>query len=461
MRAPRLDAAELRTVRRPGAAPVRPGFFSALALTALGASAFAVAFRGLLTLVYRALTGADNAVSAMRALPLPARLLLPAIGGLLAGLTGLAAARLPSSHGVGDVMEAAVLGRVRLSLRVTLLKCLGSFSAIVGGGSLGREGPLIQFGAALGQTLGRGVQATGVEARALVAAGAAAGFAAAYNTPFAAVLFVVEVVVGVVALETLAPVLVAVVLASSVSRALGDSGPLFGQHNFETQSTLELAAFALVGALAAVAGHGFLHLLSTVEGRYRHLVPTLPWRPALGALGTGLVLVVLPDVAGNGAEPLRLVLDARLGAGALALLLGAKVLATASSVGSGSPGGVFTPTMLLGGGVGALTAMGLHALGIPAGASGGYALVGMAAAVAGTTHAPIMAAVLAFEMTGDYAIVVPLMLATTVAVVVAQRLSPESLYTRELLARGVRWRLSVEGGRVVEREELVSNGEGI
>jgi CIC family chloride channel protein len=305
------------------------------------------------------------------------------------------------------------------------------------------------------------VQATGVEARALVAAGAAAGFAAAYNTPFAAVLFVVEVVVGVVALETLAPVLVAVVLASSVSRALGDSGPLFGQHNFETQSTLELAAFALVGALAAVAGHGFLHLLSTVEGRYRHLVPTLPWRPALGALGTGLVLVVLPDVAGNGAEPLRLVLDARLGAGALALLLGAKVLATASSVGSGSPGGVFTPTMLLGGGVGALTAMGLHALGIPAGASGGYALVGMAAAVAGTTHAPIMAAVLAFEMTGDYAIVVPLMLATTVAVVVAQRLSPESLYTRELLARGVRWRLSVEGGRVVEREELVSNGEGI
>jgi CIC family chloride channel protein len=171
--------------------------------------------------------------------------------------------------------------------------------------------------------------------------------------------------------------------------------------------------------------------------------------------------VVLPDVAGNGAEPLRLVLDARLGAGALALLLGAKVLATASSVGSGSPGGVFTPTMLLGGGVGALTAMGLHALGIPAGASGGYALVGMAAAVAGTTHAPIMAAVLAFEMTGDYAIVVPLMLATTVAVVVAQRLSPESLYTRELLARGVRWRLSVEGGRVVEREELVSNGEGI
>ena len=117
--------------------------------------------------------------------------------------------------------------------------------------------------------------------------------------------------------------------------------------------------------------------------------------------------------------------------------------------------------MLLGGGIGALFALSLRAVGLPAGAPGGYALVAMAAAVAGTTHAPIMAAVLAFEMTGDYAIALPLLLATAVSVGVSRRLSPESLYTRELLARGVRWRLSVEAGRVVQREELHADGDGI
>lgn len=436
-------------------------FAAGLLVTALGASVFAVAFRGALGWLYRAATSAPDAVGAAASLPPAARLLVPALGGLLAGVVGVAAAKLPSSHGVGDVMEAAVLGRVRLSMRVTLAKCLGSFCAIALGGSLGREGPLIQFGAALGQASGRWFRAGAGDARVLVAAGAAAGFAAAYNTPIAAVLFVVEVVIGVAALETLAPVLVAVVVASVVSRALGDDAPLFGRRAFVTGSVLELPAFALLGALAAVAGHGFLRLLGAGEALFRRPSLPLPWRPALGALVTGAVLVALPAVAGNGAEPLRAVLDGRYALGALAVLLAAKLVATTASVASGSPGGVFTPTMLLGGGVGVLFAAGLRVVGLPVGAPGGYALVGMAAAVAATTHAPVTAAVLAFEMTGDYAIALPLLLATSVSVAVARRLSPESLYTKELLARGVRWRLTVEGGRVVEREEAHADGEGI
>lgn len=435
-------------------------FVAALGLTAVAASAFAVAFRLALTAVYRRLGGAD-VVEAVRALSPAARVLIPALGGLAAGLVGLAAQRLPSSHGVGDVMEAAVLGRVRLSLRVTLLKCLGSFAAIAAGGSLGREGPLIQFGAACGQASARGLRASAGDARVLVAAGAAAGFAAAYNTPFAALLFVVEVVLGVVALETLAPVLVAVVLGSLVSRTLGDDAPLFGHRSFTARSPLELPAFALVGALAAVAGHAFLRLLAAGEALFRRSALRLPWRPALGALAAGVGLLWLPELAGNGAEPLRRVLDGGVAPAAIALLITAKLAATTASVTSGSPGGVFTPTMLVGAGVGALVARALHAAGVPAGASGGYALVGMAAAVAGTTHAPIMAAVLAFETTGDYGLAPPLLLASAVAVTVARRLSPESLYTKELLARGVRWRISVEGGRVVEREEVLADGEGI
>jgi len=279
----------------------------------------------------------------------------------------------------------------------------------------------------------------------LIAAGTASGFAAAYNTPFAAVLFVLEVVVGMVVLDMLVPVLVATAIATTVTRAVVGVGPIYGLRTFTLQSPAELVAFAALGALAAFGAQGFMRLLSWGEKQFRHPKLSLPWRPALGGLLAGLIVATLPEVAGNGYEPLNRILDAELGVGFLLLLLVGKALATTASVSSGSPGGVFTPSLLIGGGIGFAYASGLAALGLSVGSPGGYALVGMAAATAATTHAPLMAAVMAFELSGDYAIVVPLLLTTAVAAFVSRLLRRTSIYTAELEQRGVGWEVTMDG----------------
>ncbi len=418
-------------------------------VVAVLAAAFAIVFRGALSATFRHLADAKDVVTMLTHAPWTTRLFMPALGGFLAGSVALLIARAPQGHGVGDVMEAVVLGRVRLSLRVTLLKSLASWFAIATGGSLGREGPLIQFGGAIGQFVGERFSLSKERARVLIAAGTAAGFASAYNTPFAALLFVLEVVSGVVVLETLVPAMVAVVLATALTREIAGEGPIYGQRGFLLRDPAELIAFVGLGVLAAVASQGFMRLLSSGERVFGRL--PMPYRAAFGGLLAGCIIVVLPAVAGNGFEPLNALLDAQLTVGFVAVLLVGKVLATTASVSSGSPGGVFTPSLLLGGAVGILYAEALgRGLGLPLGSAGGYALVGMAAAVSATTHAPLMAAILVFELSGDYAIVLPLILATAVAVAVSRKMRTDSIYMAELKNRGVSWKMTLEGRKVRE-----------
>ncbi|HYQ17095.1 MAG TPA: chloride channel protein [Polyangiaceae bacterium] len=414
-------------------------------LVALGAAGFAIAFRAALSFVVRRFAGATDVVSAAQAAPVWLRLLSPAIGGLLAGLLGIVVARAPAGQGVADVMEAVVLGRVRLSMRVTLLKSLSSWLAIVSGGSLGREGPLIQFGGAAGKWLSDRLALSMTRTRVLIAAGSAAGFAAAYNTPFAAVLFVLEVVVGVVAVDTVVPVLVATVLASALTRAVVGDGPIYGVRAFHLSSPTELLAFGGLGAFAALGAQGFMRLLSLGETLFRHPALKPPWRSALGGLLAGALIALLPEVAGNGYEPLNALLDGQFALQFTLLLLIGKCLATTASVSSGSPGGVFTPTLLVGGALGFVFWALLTRAGCGLGPAGGYALVGMAAATAATTHAPLMAAVMVFELSGDYAIALPLVLATAIATSASRRLRPDSIYTAELRRRGVAWQLTLDG----------------
>jgi len=428
-----------------------PRFLAGVVAVALIASVFAAAFRGALATAVELWSGHRDLVGAMRASPVWVRLLLPPLGALLAGTLGWLTSKRYPSQGVGDVMEAVVVGRTRLSMRVTLLKSLASWFAIAGGGSLGREGPLIQLGGASGHWVADrlGMKARG--ARLLVAAGVAAGFAAAYNTPFAAVLFVVEVVGGVAVLEVVAPALLATAVATSVSRAIAGEGPIFGARSFAVHHPLELFAFAGLGLAAAVAAIGFMALLSFGERVFHDRRLRLPWRPALGGLLAGGVIAVMPEVAGNGYEPLNEVLDGRLAVGLVLALLLSKCVATTASVSSGSPGGVFTPTLLLGGGLGFAAGVALRAVfGDAVGAPGGYALVGMAATLAATTHAPLLAAVMAFELSGDYAVVLPLIIATAVAASLSRTLRRDSLYMAELKNAGVEWELTLEGRRIVK-----------
>jgi CIC family chloride channel protein len=435
--------------RAPDTGPWSFRFALSVLLVALSAAAFAIAFRWALSLVFHQFAGTADVVSAMRRAPLWMRLTLPAAGGLLAGILGLFVLRAPAGHGVGDVMEAVVLGRVRLSTRVTLLKSAASWLAMAFGGSIGREGPLIQFGGAAGKLIGGKLGLPLEKARLLIAAGTAAGFAAAYNTPFAAVLFVLEVVTGVVVLDAILPALVATVIAASVTRAVVGEGPVYGQRAFHLQAPSELLVFAGLGVCGALGAQAFMRMVSFGERGFRRSWLKFPWRPAVGGMLAGAVVAALPEVAGNGFEPLNTLLDGRFTVSFVAVLLLGKCLATTASVSSGSPGGVFTPTLLIGGAIGFLYAHALSRAGVSVGPAGGYALVGMAAATAATTHAPLMAAVMVFELSGDYAVVLPLILVTGISTLVSRRLGRDSIYGAELRQRGVGWDLTMEGRRVV------------
>ncbi len=415
-----------------------------IGLVGLLASVFAILFRGSLALLNETVFGVHTIVEVLQSLEWWQRALFPAIGALLGGLVSRVIG--PTGGGVGDVMEAVVLGKVNLSLRSTLLKSLASWLAIATGGSLGREGPLIQFGGAAGKTVGNLLKLSHAHIRILIAAGTAAGFAAAYNTPFAAVLFVVEVVIGVVVVEAIWPVLIATVLATAVTRYAIGPGPLYGEHTFSMASNWELFAYALLGIVVAFGAQGFMRMLSFGEQLFKNPRLPMPWRPALGGLLAGLVIAVMPEIAGNGFEPLSGVISGHYAWGFVLFLLIGKVFATTASVSSGSPGGVFTPTLLVGGSLGFLFATALSLI-LPPGtiSPGGYALVGMAAATAATTHAPVLACVMVFELSGDYEIVLPLMIATAIATAISRLLREDSIYMAELKEKGHDWELTLEG----------------
>jgi CIC family chloride channel protein len=423
------------------------GFVLGLFIVALGAALFAIAFRSSLSLTYRLLYGATNVLDALQQLPRWLLVLVPTAGGLVVGL--ITRSRRSRRQNASNVMEAVALGRVQLSMQTTAIRVAASWSAIAAGMSIGREGPLIEFGGSLGNSIAHRLRLSNDRLRILVAAGTAAGFAAAYNTPFAAVLFVLETMVGIAALEALLPMMTATVVAVTLTRAWAGGGPIYGQREFAYASPRALILFGLLGVLAALAAWAFKWAIALGESAVRRYPVPYPWRPALGGLAVGVIAAFVPQVVGNGSEALNLVLDQRLAAPVLLVLMLAKVAATTSSVSSGVPGGVFTPVLLVGGVVGALWGEALRRAGLgTVPDAGGYALVGMAATTAAMTHAPMTAAVMVFELSGDYPIVVPLLLATIVATVVARGLGSESIYAVELRRRGIAWELTLDGRRI-------------
>ena len=414
-------------------------FVVALVVSSLLAASFAIALRLGLAAASQWLYGAPDVMRGFSSLAWPTRLAAPAIGAAIGGLVTLVGTRLPASRGVSDVMEAVVLGRGRVSFRAAMVKATASFATLLGGGSVGREGPLIQVGASLSGSVARWLGLGPVDMRLLYASGTAAGFAAVYNTPIAATLFVVEVVVGIVALDLVVPVAVAAAIATALSRLVLGDAPAYGVRTYALVSAPQLASSVVLGPIGGVVAAGFMAILSRAETLFARLGTKTPLRAAIGGLMVGALAILWPDVTGNGSEAIREMLDGRVLGTALLVLLVAKALATTASVSSGAPGGVFTPSMFLGAALGGglastfLEAEGAERLPVV----GAFALVGMASVVAGTTHAPLMASVLAFEMSGDYTLVVPLLVATALAMATARMLRPDSIYVSELARRGI------------------------
>ncbi len=327
---------------------------TALALVAVTAALFAVAFRASLAGWYQQAFTASNVVDAIASLPWWVRVMVPTAGGCAAGtISRMRGAR---SQGVSNVMEAVVLGRLHLSLGPTLSRVLASWTAIAAGLSIGREGPLIEFGGTLGASLGRWLRVPQDGVRVLVAAGTAAGFASAYNTPFAAVLFVLETIVGVAAPIAMLPTIAATVVATGITRAIVGTGPIYGQRAFALQSPGDLVSFAALGVVAVPAAFAFRRTLTWMEDRWDRRPVPQPLRATLGGALVGAIAAILPEVAGNGYEPLNAILDQRLASTAIVILLLAKIVATSASVSSGIPGGIFTPMLLVGAAVGTLWA---------------------------------------------------------------------------------------------------------
>ena len=366
-------------------------------------------------------------------------LLIPAIGGLFVGPMIYRFAREAKGHGVPEVMEAVALKGGRIRPIVVVIKALASSICIGTGGSAGREGPIVQIGSALGSTLGQMLHMSDDRIRTLVACGAAGGIAATFNAPVAGVLFALEVIIGEFTVAHFSTVVISSVTASVIARAFLGDVLAFSVPEYALRSPWELPLYVLLGIIAAPVGVAFIRLLYRLEDIFDawHFPEYL--KPVIGGLGIGVVGLFAPQVFGVGYEAIEVVLHNDTVFTAAVLLLLAKVLATSMTLGSGGSGGVFAPSLfmgaMLGGGFGDL----VHQLrpdmtALP----GAYALVGMAAVFAASARAPITAIIILFEMTGDYRIILPLMLSTVIATLLAQRLESESIYTMKLSRRGIR-----------------------
>lgn len=392
-------------------------------------------------------------------------IIVPTAGGLLAGPVIARFAQEAKGHGVPEVMQSLALEGGRIRPRVAIAKIIASSICIGTGGSAGREGPIVQVGSTVGSTIGQLLRLSRSRVQNLVACGAAAGVAATFNAPIAGVAFAIEVLAGELGVGVLSNVVISAVTASVVSQAFLGSHSAFEVPSHQVQAPVEMLAYIALGLIAAVVGVLFIRMLYATEDLFDGMkrVP-LALRPAIGGLCLGLVAVAyppllelagvapewaggemtggLPHVYGSGFETIGAALAGPLPAGLLLALVVLKMIATSCTLGSGNSGGVFAPALfmgaMLGGAYGAILTE--VAPGI-APAPGACALAGMAAVFAAAARAPLTAILIAFEMSGDYGVILPLMASTIAATLLAGRLHPESIYSLKLVRRGIRLRL--------------------
>jgi len=368
---------------------------------------------------------------------------IPAVGGLLVGAITKWFAPEAKGHGVPEVMEAVALRGGKIRPRVVAAKAVASGLSIASGGSVGREGPIVQIGAAIGSAVAQLFKVQRRKMRTLVGCGAAAGIAATFNAPVAGALFAVEVLLGDFAVHQFSPIVISSVLATVVARAYMGDVPAFeltqGQlEAYRLVNPGELVAYAVLGVLAGMLAIFFVRLLAASEDVVERTRLPLPITAALGGALVGCLGLFYPHVLGVGYETIGSALSGSLGWQLLLALLGAKLIAVCITLASGGSGGVFAPSLFLGAMLGGVVGAVVNQIAPFATAPiGAYALVGMGSVVAATTRAPITTILIIFELTSDYRVMLPLMIATIVATQIARRFSKFSIYTIKLARRGV------------------------
>ncbi len=363
--------------------------------------------------------------------------LVPALGIIGVGLITQWAQE-ARGHGVSEVIDAIVLKGGKIRTRVALIQSLASALTIGTGGSVGREGPMVQIGAALGSTVGQ-IQRTPPEyLRTLVGCGAAAGIAAAFNAPIAGAFFALEALMGNFAMPTFAPVVMASVMGTVVSRSYFGDYPAFMVPAYALESPLEIPLYGALGVVCGLVGVGFTLTLYGLEDLFAKIKLSPVLKAAFGGLFLGGIIVWVPHIYGVGYATMDGALRGELGWPFLLLLLPVKILATSLTLASGGSGGVFLPSLYIGAVAGGLFGFAAHGLfPVATAASGAYAMVGMAALLSAATHSPITSMILLFELTGDYKIILPVMVACTLSTLVARMLKRDSIYTLKFARRGI------------------------
>jgi chloride channel protein, CIC family len=377
-------------------------------------------FRKATELLHSVATGSSSGIiTSFAKLPWWQRLTVPTVGGLLAGLTLWFGNRLFASirqKTTTDYMEAIVVGSGIISVRASIVKSVSALFSISTGTSIGREGPLVQLSSLVASLVGRVRRMPIPQRRHLVACGAAAGIACAYKAPIAASLFVAEIILGTVVVESLGPLILASVVAAFVSQFLSGSEPLYKSPGFNLYTRWEIIPLSCLGIVLGFLAPGYLRFLRLAERLFSKIDIPVPFKLALGGAIVGALAILNPEVCGNGQGLLRSLFHQNWVWDEIFAILLLKLVATATAFGSGVVGGVFTPTLFIGAALGVLygqtvlyVAPGLHA--DPA----MYGLIGMGSFIAATTGAPLMAILMAFELTLDYSIAPYLMVNCVVA----------------------------------------------
>jgi len=371
-------------------------------------------------------------------------ILLPALGGLVVGPLIARFAPEARGHGVPEVMTAVATRGGQIQGRVAVVKILASAVSIGSGGSAGQEGPMVQIGAATASAVGQRLGIAPSHMRTVVACGAAGGLAAVFNAPIGGAMFALEVITG-----ELTPAFGAVILASvsatAVSRSLFGNWPSFTVPKYELVSNSELLLYVLFGLIAGLVSVGFIRTLYALEHRFDGWQFPQVLKPVIGGLMIGIIARYAPQILGTGAEAIEDAIWSELTLPLLVILVPLKILSTSLTLASGGSGGVFGPSMYIGAMLGGAFGWIVHWL-FPAttAASGAYALVGIGAVVGGTALAPLTAIILLFEMTDDYRIILPLMVATVITIVVVRAMVGESIYTLKLRQQNIAYYAGVE-----------------
>ena len=365
-------------------------------------------------------------------------LLMPAIGGAVVGPVIYFWAREAKGHGVPEVMEAVALKGGHIRARVSAAKIIASAISIGCGGSVGREGPIVQIGSAVGSTVGQVLKVSQDRLRTLVGCGAAAGIAATFNAPIAGVLFAVEILLGEFGVATFSPIVLSSVTATTISRHYFGNFPAFVVPSYQVVSATELLLYAGLGVLVGLAGVLFVLTLYKSEDIFDSIPIPEYIKPIFGGLIMGLIIMFVPYTFGVGYGGINLALTDQFPWTMLLLLVVAKIVATSITIGGGMSGGIFAPSLFIGAMTGGCFGSLVHGF-LPeiTATSGAYALVGMGGVVAATTHAPITAIIIIFELTGQYTIILPLMITCIISTLLATTIKKGNIYTIKLMRRGI------------------------